>query len=49
MSEQNVIWCSRCGKKAGNTPQEVWHSCGGYICGACAEKEIAEEETDDDI
>ena len=52
MSEQKEtstpIYCSRCDKLAGNSPQEVWHSLGGYICGSCAEKEIKNEENDDD-
>ena len=53
MSEQketpSVIYCSRCDRWAGNSPQEVWHSLGGYICGTCAEKEIMSEEQDDDL
>lgn len=39
--QDDPIYCSRCGKVAGYSPQEVWH-----LCGNCAEKEQDEEEDD---
>ena len=42
--QDDPIYCCRCDKVAGYSPQEVWHLCGGYACGNCAEKEQDDEE-----